>query len=375
MDQRCNRIFECLDKSDEHNCRNLRVEKESYIKDIPPFTDGTSVKINVSIILMSVDKIDLTSATFHAKMELILKWKDYRLTFANLLQDGNIVGKDMKQEIWIPPLRFTNAPFGSLLNDQETTISIIKEGKYSLNDVTELHEARIYKGSENSLKYSRNYEMDFKCSFDLLLYPFDAQTCTINLDIPYFFQDHIDIYNESTRNIGSAKLEQFWITKVELIATQNNSEIISKIFLKRIPWFHISTTYAPIICLLIMVLCTLFIDQSHFEATIMVALTAMLVMQTLFQSISSSMPTTAYLKLLDYWLIFGLIMPFFVFVVLVFWELMAIKIPDVDATIGIYERRMEKLIVPMNCCKYFLPILTVVYVIIYIAFVLVFYIM
>ena len=373
MDQRCNRIFECLDKSDEHNCMNLRVEKESYVKDIPPFTDGTSVKINVSLILMSVDKIDLTSATFHAKIELILKWRDYRLTFANLLQDGNKVGKDMKQEIWMPPLRFTNAPIGSLLNDQETTISIMKEGNYELNDITELHEARIYKGSENSLKYSRNYEMDFKCSFNLLHYPFDAQTCTINLDIPDFFRDYIDIYNDSIRNIGSAKLEQFWITEVELIATQNNSEIVSKIFLKRIPWFHISTTYAPIVCLLIMVLCTLFIDQSHFEATIMVALTAMLVMQTLFQSISSSMPTTAYLKLLDYWLIFGLIMPFFVFVILVFWELKAIKVPDVDTTAGMYGPSMEKLIVPMNCCKYVLPILTVVFVISYILFVLVVY--
>ena len=103
MDQRCNRIFECLDRSDEHDCRNLRIQEESYIKDIPPFTDGTSIMINVSLILMSVDKIDLTSATFHAKIELILKWKDYRLTFANLLQDGNIVGKDMKQEIWMPP--------------------------------------------------------------------------------------------------------------------------------------------------------------------------------------------------------------------------------------------------------------------------------
>ena len=160
---------------------------------------------------------------------------------------------------------------------------------------------------------------------------------------------------------------------VELISARKNSEVIGKIYLKRIPWFHISTTYAPIVCLFIMVLGTLFIDKSHFEATIMVALTGMLVMQTLFQSISSSMPTTAYLKLLDYWLIFGLIMPFLVFVVLVIWELMAAKVPDVDSTPGMYETRKEKVIVPMNCCKYFLPILTLVFVIVYIIFVLVVY--
>ena len=45
-------------------------------------------------------------------------------------------------------------------------------------------------------------------------------------------------------------------------------------------------------------------------------------MYTLFQSIATNMPTTAYLKLLDYWLIFGMIMPFIVFSVLITWELL-----------------------------------------------------
>ena len=72
-------------------------------------------------------------------------------------------------------------------------------------------------------------------------------------------------------------------------------------------------------------------------------------MHTLFSSIAASMPATAYLTLLDYWLIFGLIMPFLVFVVLVIWELMAFKLPDVDTTGEMYGTRKEKLIVRMNC--------------------------
>ena len=86
--------------------------------------------------------------------------------------------------------------------------------------------------------------------------------------------------------------------------------------------YFIATTFMPTVCILFMALVTLFIDQSHFEATIMVALTAMLVMYTLFQSVAISLPTTAYLKLLDYWLIFGLIMPFFAFSAIIFNELL-----------------------------------------------------
>ena len=91
--------------------------------------------------------------------------------------------------------------------------------------------------------------------------------------------------------------------------------------MKRVPMYFVATTFLPTICIMFMALITLYIDMEHFEATIMVALTAMLVMYTLFQSIALSLPTTAYLKLLDYWLIFGLIMPFFVFSALVINEL------------------------------------------------------
>jgi hypothetical protein len=65
----------------------------------------------------------------------------------------------------------------------------------------------------------------------------------------------------------------------------------------------------------------LLIDESHFESNIMVSLTGMLVMYTLYQSISLTLPPTAYFKLLDYWLIFSLLMPFFIFMIEVFWEL------------------------------------------------------
>jgi hypothetical protein len=65
----------------------------------------------------------------------------------------------------------------------------------------------------------------------------------------------------------------------------------------------------------------MFIDESHFESNIMVSLTGMLVMYTLYQSISLTLPPTAYFKLLDYWLIFSLLMPFVIFMIEVFWEL------------------------------------------------------
>merc|ERR1739848_487113 len=160
------------------------------------------------------------------------------------------------------------------------------------------------------------------CHYQLQYYPFDHQICTTDVEIPILLQDYIDIFPQRTGNLGVSELDQFLITKTEIQSNKNHSLIQCKIFMKRIPWYHIATTYMPILLVIFLALITLCIDQSHFDAIIMVSLTCMLVMYTLFQSISTNMPTTVSLKLLDYWLIFGMIMPFIVFSVLITWELM-----------------------------------------------------
>ena len=97
--------------------------------------------------------------------------------------------------------------------------------------------------------------------------------------------------------------------------------VACEIALKRNPAFHIVSTYVPTLTLIVMALATLFIDEEHVEATIMVSMTSMLVMFTLHQNVQSKVPYTAYLKFVDYWLIFGTLLPFVVFALQVSWEL------------------------------------------------------
>jgi hypothetical protein len=48
-------------------------------------------------------------------------------------------------------------------------------------------------------------------------------------------------------------------------------------------------------------------------------------MYTLFQSISNTLPQTAYLKLIDKWLIFSLILPLVIFIAHMAWEIERVK--------------------------------------------------
>ena len=55
---------------------------------------------------------------------------------------------------------------------------------------------------------------------------------------------------------------------------------------------------------------TNFFQPFFFEALVTVNLTSLLVLTTLFISVSKSLPPTAYVKLIDIWLIFAQLIPF-----------------------------------------------------------------
>ena len=83
------------------------------------------------------------------------------------------------------------------------------------------------------------------------------------------------------------------------------------IFLQRRIENELLTTYLPTMLILIIVYTTNYFKPFFFEAVISVNLTALLVLTTLFISVSSSLPTTAYVKMIDIWLIFAQLIPFF----------------------------------------------------------------
>ena len=70
------------------------------------------------------------------------------------------------------------------------------------------------------------------------------------------------------------------------------------------------TIYLPTILILCIVYATNFFKDFFFEAVVTVNLTSLLVLTTLFISVSQSLPPTAYIKMVDIWLIFAQLVPF-----------------------------------------------------------------
>ena len=65
---------------------------------------------------------------------------------------------------------------------------------------------------------------------------------------------------------------------------------------------------------------TLYFAKEHFKTAVPLAITSLLVMYTLKGSVSSKLPPTSYIKFIDIWLLYGLLMPFIILILLVLIE-------------------------------------------------------
>jgi hypothetical protein len=120
---------------------------------------------------------------------------------------------------------------------------------------------------------------------------------------------------------GSQALSQFNILSYSFNPNEKSSRVSVEIVLQRIFSYHVTNTFIPTTSLLVIVEVTLYFEESQTEFAIGLSLTIMLVMYTLYQSINESLTKTAYLKMIDYWLLFCLLIPFVIFLIEIYWLL------------------------------------------------------
>ena len=75
-----------------------------------------------------------------------------------------------------------------------TDISVKKEGKHKRNTLTNLDEAEIFNGAENSLRMEQTYTHAFQCVFRLSKYPFDTQV-TLHISATLCFYRLLAFYD------------------------------------------------------------------------------------------------------------------------------------------------------------------------------------
>ena len=106
------------------------------------------------------------------------------------------------------------------------TISI--EGISLSSDETVVDEINIFKGSENKITFDMVYTKTLKCIYELQLYPFDTQECTIDLNVSEYERNIMKILPKVIKMKSKTLLSQYFITGWTLDFTNSGNNVFCK---------------------------------------------------------------------------------------------------------------------------------------------------
>jgi hypothetical protein len=188
MEERCNQLPDCRDKSDERDCRILFLE-EGYNKRVPPISatedsrrELTPVNVEVSLTLDKVVSMAEEEHSIELEFEIRLEWKENRATYHNLKlkQALNALSQEDIQRLWLPLVIYANTDQKEMTRlgqpwEWTTLVDVERQGNFTRSELNELHEIEIFAGSENSLFMQQSYTRELQCVYQLEAYPFDTQ--------------------------------------------------------------------------------------------------------------------------------------------------------------------------------------------------------
>ena len=111
---------------------------------------------------------------------------------------------------------------------------------------------------------------------------------------------------------GGSDFAQYYVMDYDIYSSKIKDKMGVKVSLRlgRRLLGTILTVYVPTILLNVIGHTTNYFKDFFFEAIVTVNLICMLVLFAMFISVSNGLPKTSYLKMMDYWLVFNLLLPF-----------------------------------------------------------------
>ena len=151
------------------------------------------------------------------------------------------------------------------------------------------------------------------CEYQMNWYPFDTQVCSMVISVSEDLNDFITLESNGQEYLGPVELTQYFVRNTEVVTSilqDGHQAVTGRITLGRRLLGTILTVFFPTVLMNVVGHAANYFKSFFFEAVISINLTVMLVLMTMFISVSQQLPKTSYIKMIDVWLIFNLFIPF-----------------------------------------------------------------
>ena len=315
----CDSIPHCHENEDEQNCQLIEPplhdsETPSHqIKIIGGEKQIEKSPVWVSIDMRKIFSVNEMDSIFEVYFEMQLNWFDMFARFEYLKEGENTFAN--KSGLWIPELEFM---FMKKHHEFEPMFSIEKNPneKPTLAIVeNDPNPREVYQGRNHLLHKRIMKRAEFICSFDnIKYYTFAPQFCEFGFFLkgPAFSLATLIPANitHSTSSVSQYQVRD-WMFKN---GTENTVWVIVK--LDRQLYSIFMVTYLPTILMNIINQASIFISgDSKYDLIYTINITSLMVLTSIYLSVSTSLPITQDIKPVEIWLLFNMFYPFTVMLV------------------------------------------------------------
>ncbi|XP_046362800.1 glycine receptor subunit alpha-1-like isoform X2 [Haliotis cracherodii] len=271
------------------------------VKNTPPnYNSDTATDIEVMLYVDSIDSINEANMDFTLSVLLHLQWKDSRLVSFNIGPSfGNLTFLEFDsqsiQRIWVPDIFFPN------------------EKRASFHDVMMANQMmRLYR--DGLILYISRLSMTLSCPMNLRYYPFDKQSCSVQIMSFGYAEDKLNLKWMNSTNSDAVvvndivELPQFEVTGSEPNRCRKkyhqsvHSCLQANFFLARNIGYYVVQMYIPSILIVMLSWISFWLTVNSVPGRISLGVLTVLTMTTQSSGVNASLPRVSYTKAIDVWM-------------------------------------------------------------------------
>ena len=315
--QVCDDSSDCQDKTDERNCIFLHLDPSVNDTEDPPTEVNKGrirpIALEATFVVLNIFDINEVDSIFDLHFLLKIRWYNRFLSYT-FLKPGNfenVVFESEEKMIWSPSVRFSNVRKVINDGDKDDFITVLRKGKPKLSAQKDyVQPSEVYAGRENPLQILMERRFQFSCSFDNIKnFPFGTQKCSLLFYLKGATNSISTVVKENVTEVGQYVVKTWRVdTEINMKTGHNMTRITME--LSRNLESIFMATYLPTLLMNLINQASNYIPGDKYDMIYTINITCMMVLASIYLSVSSSLPVTADIKPVEVWLLFNLAYPF-----------------------------------------------------------------